>query len=281
MQASASYVTGSHNIKVGFQRTWGTFTHTRRRATPISRSSTAATRPASVHRARHGRHPQHAADDYGERLNYDLGIYAQDSWTMKRLTINAGMRWEALNAQVLEPASRRPAASSRRALRRDREPAELEGLAPRFSAGLRPVRQRQDRAQVLAEPLQPGAHDGHRRQLQPAAVGDVDRLAVDRRQRRRHRPGRARLRRYPTRRAARSTSRSCRRTSASPRSTATATIPRTWNLEQGVELQHELMPRLSVTGAGSTATFHNLTTHVSTRLDVRATTTPITRSSTR
>ena len=39
-------------------------------------------------------------DSYGERLNYDLGIYAQDSWTLKRLTVNAGIRWEALNAQV-------------------------------------------------------------------------------------------------------------------------------------------------------------------------------------
>ena len=28
INASASYVTGSHNIKVGFQRTWGTFYHT-------------------------------------------------------------------------------------------------------------------------------------------------------------------------------------------------------------------------------------------------------------
>ncbi len=28
VKASASYVTGSHNIKVGFQRTWGTFFHT-------------------------------------------------------------------------------------------------------------------------------------------------------------------------------------------------------------------------------------------------------------
>jgi hypothetical protein len=37
-----------------------------------------------------------------ESLNYDMGIYAQDSFTMKRLTINAGLRWEALKGQVDE-----------------------------------------------------------------------------------------------------------------------------------------------------------------------------------
>ena len=35
-----------------------------------------------------------------ERLNADLGIYAQDSFTLKRLTLNAGIRWEYLNSQV-------------------------------------------------------------------------------------------------------------------------------------------------------------------------------------
>ena len=35
---------------------------------------------------------------YGERLNYDFGIYVQDSWTMKRLTVNVGLRYEKLNA---------------------------------------------------------------------------------------------------------------------------------------------------------------------------------------
>src|SRR4029453_6252718 len=38
--------------------------------------------------------------------------------------------------------------------------------------------------------------------------------------------------------------------------------PRTWNLEQAVEVQHELMPRLSVSGAWFRGDFHNLTTIV-------------------
>ncbi len=49
---------------------------------------------------RHGRRPQHAGREAASALNYDLGIYAQDSWTLKRLTVNAGIRYEKLNAQV-------------------------------------------------------------------------------------------------------------------------------------------------------------------------------------
>jgi Carboxypeptidase regulatory-like domain len=35
-----------------------------------------------------------------ERLVADLGLYAQDTWTLKRLTINAGLRWDYLNNKV-------------------------------------------------------------------------------------------------------------------------------------------------------------------------------------
>jgi hypothetical protein len=38
--------------------------------------------------------------------------------------------------------------------------------------------------------------------------------------------------------------------------------PRTWNLEHGLELQHELLPRLSVTGSWFHGNFHNLTTTI-------------------
>ena len=33
-------------------------------------------------------------------LNADAGIYIQDSWTMKRLTLNPGLRWNYVNAMV-------------------------------------------------------------------------------------------------------------------------------------------------------------------------------------
>ena len=62
------------------------------------------------------------------RLNYDIGIYAQDSWTIKRLTINAGLRYEKLKAQVLSGTVRAGTVRARADLRGGREPAELERL---------------------------------------------------------------------------------------------------------------------------------------------------------
>src|SRR5262249_12043085 len=38
--------------------------------------------------------------------------------------------------------------------------------------------------------------------------------------------------------------------------------PRTWNLESGLEIQHELIPRLSVTGSWFRGAFHNLSTTI-------------------
>ena len=37
---------------------------------------------------------------FSERVNYNLGLYAQDQWTVARLTLNAGVRADFLNAQV-------------------------------------------------------------------------------------------------------------------------------------------------------------------------------------
>ena len=39
-------------------------------------------------------------DHQSQTLNYDLGVFVQDSYTLKRLTLNAGIRWEAFNAQI-------------------------------------------------------------------------------------------------------------------------------------------------------------------------------------
>ena len=36
-----------------------------------------------------------------EHWNADLGLYGQDSWTLKRLTVNAGVRFEHFNGQIL------------------------------------------------------------------------------------------------------------------------------------------------------------------------------------
>jgi hypothetical protein len=93
-KGSLSYVTGSHNFKVGAQMQRGHFER---------------------------RDSNHALGDYYivsldgapllatissplagwvDRLNYNLGIYAQDSWTTKRLTLSGGVRLDFQNESV-------------------------------------------------------------------------------------------------------------------------------------------------------------------------------------
>jgi len=106
MSAALSYVTGSHSAKFGLYNvsalrdSWvadnahhvtyrfnnGVPNQLTQRATPLARA---------------------------ERQKYDLGIYAQDKWTMKRLTLSGGLRFDAFNSyfpeQTLEPGPLVPA----------------------------------------------------------------------------------------------------------------------------------------------------------------------------
>ena len=91
IQASVTYVTGTHNIKGGMQRTWGPFNHTEdRNADLIQRYRSGVPDSVTVYNT-----PRW----WQGRLNYDTGFYIQDSWTIKRLTINPGLRWELMDGQ--------------------------------------------------------------------------------------------------------------------------------------------------------------------------------------
>lgn len=106
LQASVTYLRGAHNFKAGVQYTWGDFWHTvdaNADLTQQYRSNSTGVRfsvPDSVV-------IRNTPLRYGERLNRDLGLYVQDSWRLNRLTVNAGIRWENIKAQVL--ASESPA----------------------------------------------------------------------------------------------------------------------------------------------------------------------------
>lgn len=104
-QASASYVTGSHAVKVGFLNTWGT---RREDYTNID---------ANVRYRFNNGVPNlitQFATPYGFRSNLgaELGVYAQDKWTIDRLTLNVGARFDYLNInfpeQTLGPGSQVP-----------------------------------------------------------------------------------------------------------------------------------------------------------------------------
>jgi hypothetical protein len=42
---------------------------------------------------------------YKDQLKADIGIFVQDSWSLNRLTINSGLRWEYLSHEVAEQSS--------------------------------------------------------------------------------------------------------------------------------------------------------------------------------
>jgi len=104
--AAATWVNGAHTIKFGANNRQGTFKHTRDANADLVQQyrSSATGRRWSVPDTVLIRNTPLA---YAERLNRDLGFYIQDSWRIDRLTANVGIRWEVLNAKVL--AGRSPA----------------------------------------------------------------------------------------------------------------------------------------------------------------------------
>jgi len=102
-----SYITGSHHIKGGLNGTYGSFYHETRANGDLYQeyanvNTTAYTttggplvfsNPVSVV-------VRNTPVTSGESLNKDLGVYVQDTYTLKRLTVSAGIRYEVLNAGV-------------------------------------------------------------------------------------------------------------------------------------------------------------------------------------
>jgi hypothetical protein len=91
-QAAASYLRGGHNIKVGFQNSWGGYNQTAWANADLYQdylNGVPATVTLLATPAR-----------WKDRLNANLGIFAQDAWTIKRMTITYGLRWEYVSEQV-------------------------------------------------------------------------------------------------------------------------------------------------------------------------------------
>ncbi len=90
--ASASYVTGSHAIKAGIQYGNGYFFQQRHEvADLIQLYRTGVPAQVIIH---------NTPSDSLQNMNTDQGIYVQDSWTLKRLTISPGVRFEHFNSSV-------------------------------------------------------------------------------------------------------------------------------------------------------------------------------------
>jgi hypothetical protein len=94
ISTSASYVTGSHNFKAGFQWGFGSYVLEYDLNGDLAQ------------RYRNGVADQVTIYNTPNRsetfLNGDIGIYAQDSWTLNRLTLNGGLRVENFRGQISE-----------------------------------------------------------------------------------------------------------------------------------------------------------------------------------
>jgi carboxypeptidase family protein len=123
LQGSASYVTGSHNVKAGAQWTWGPYRRTRiTNADLIQRYRNGVPDSVAVY---------NTPIQWTDYLNADLGIFAQDAWTLHRLTVNYGARFEHFDSQV--SASTSPAGRFVPTRSFDRIPMPVwNDLAPRF-----------------------------------------------------------------------------------------------------------------------------------------------------
>jgi hypothetical protein len=106
--ASASYVTGSHAIKVGMTDGWGENSRTFAPNANIDAL-------VKINVAGLGNEIPFQVVVYNspatsiQNVNSDFGSYAQDTWTLKRLTLNYGARFEHFNASV--PAESSPAST--------------------------------------------------------------------------------------------------------------------------------------------------------------------------
>jgi hypothetical protein len=99
--AATSYVTGSHNVKVGFELQRGHFWRgDNNDSTGGIWYTTTAGVPALITL-------QSPVSGWQNNLNYNLGIFAQDRWTVDRLTLSGGLRVDFLNEST-EPFTAQP-----------------------------------------------------------------------------------------------------------------------------------------------------------------------------
>ena len=78
---AATYVTGAHNVKVGFQYNWGPYINTRETNADLQQVyQNGVPIQVTVY--------QHAAALQGRAWSATSAVYAQDTWTLNRLTVN-------------------------------------------------------------------------------------------------------------------------------------------------------------------------------------------------
>ena len=101
VQASVSYVTGSHNFKAGLAYMNNLQYYSWPATGDIFQAFTFLGNPVGALVMANG------AFQNARKQNCDCGIYAQDAWTVDRLTLNLGLRYDWFNNSI--PGGSRPA----------------------------------------------------------------------------------------------------------------------------------------------------------------------------
>ena len=104
--AAFSYVTGSHNFKVGMQWSYGNDGDSRDRLGHLNLNHYGGLPepcdpdPSVACEARHFVTALNYPTSWNTTVRADRGIYVQDTWTLDRLTINAGLRWDHFESLI-------------------------------------------------------------------------------------------------------------------------------------------------------------------------------------
>jgi len=137
-QASASYVSGAHVMKAGFQDGWGdvNFCTWTTNQYGVSYSFQGGPVDAYGRSQRPAQITQNAMPNcQASELAAELGVFAQDKWTFKRMTLNGGLRFDYYKNQfpdqVLGPTVFTP---TRNVVVPGRSFANLKDLTPRVGA---------------------------------------------------------------------------------------------------------------------------------------------------
>jgi hypothetical protein len=91
--AAASYITGSHVIKTGMTMGWGTNSRTFSSNGQINTLVFNSGNPIAVA-------VSNGPTTAQQKVKSDFGVYVQDTWTIKQLTLNIGGRFDHFNAEV-------------------------------------------------------------------------------------------------------------------------------------------------------------------------------------
>ncbi len=169
VMGSMSYFAGRHDIRFGYQF-----------MTAVQKSSTWSTsgmravyrsgRPDSVNTYNVPITSTSTKIPVAYEPSYrDHGLYIQDKWTpARKLTINVGLRYESTYGWQPAACQVETIFVAGQCFPRDRGRPGLQGpRAPRLGR-LRPVRRRQDGAEVLGQPLRPADHAAERPAVEPA-----------------------------------------------------------------------------------------------------------------